>query len=159
MYVLYIAILCKVKIFLSLRSKAHATVSTRRRNSLLCCRVCPKVLGQRRFDRGSMPLSCLKDSSSAGQMWKPDVDREKAVGLMPSKHILPPVQSLQINTDKNRYTVRPADKIEKTDNPQIPRYYIIYMHSATVIIAEVWEDVNVKYNVAENLVSHVLGYN
>lgn len=78
----------------------HATVCTRRRNSLGHCRACPKVLGQRRFDRGSMALSCLKDSSSAGQMWKLDVDREKAVGLVPSKHILPPLQSLQINTEK-----------------------------------------------------------
>lgn len=29
---------------------------------------------------------------------------------------------------------------------------ILYMHSATVIIAEAWEDVNMKYNVAEDLV-------
>lgn len=50
---------------------------------------------------GSMPHSCLKDSSSAGHMWEVDVDREEAVGLMPSKHVFPPVQSLRINAAKN----------------------------------------------------------
>lgn len=50
---------------------------------------------------GSMPRSCLKDSSSAGHMWEVDVDREEAVGLMPSKHVFPPVQSLRINAAKN----------------------------------------------------------
>lgn len=50
---------------------------------------------------GSMPCSCLKDSSSAGHMWEVDADREEAVGLMPSKHVFPPVQSLRINAAKN----------------------------------------------------------
>lgn len=78
---------------------------------------CPKVAGQRRFDKGSMPLSCPKASSSVGKMWKLDVDGEKAVGLMPSEHLLPPVQSIQINKIKIDLLWGPQTK---RDNRQPP---------------------------------------
>lgn len=88
---------------------------TRRTGSLPCRRTCPKVLGQRRFDKGSVPLSCLKDSSSVGQMWRLDVDREKAVDLMPSKHILLLVQALQKSTLIEMILFRPAYNSKKSD--------------------------------------------